>query len=527
MAEEDDALEPKLAHARREASDLRALLDALPLATGVKDRDGRWLYINAAGSAGYGLAPSAMIGESEREVLPSGNDAEGLLRADREVIDSGRSLTVPGQRFQTHEGRTMVLHMTREPVAFQGTPAVLVTAWDVTDSSAAIAERRQLERRLAEAQRIEGLGLLAGGIAHDFNNLLVGVLGNADLAALEVAAGSRVEHFLGRIRTAAQRLADLAHQMLTYAGRNPTAIQAVDLGTVAREMLELMASSVPAHIEVTLTLPEALPDVAGDPAQLGQVIVNLLMNAAEAIGAAAGSIRVALRREFLDSVRTASLTVRSLRGATDCLCLEVWDDGPGMDEATRARIFDPFFSTKGKHGRGLGLASVIGIVRAHQGALQVDSSPGEGARIRIWLPLAEELVRVQPSKLPPASTALPSGGRVLIIDDESVVRETAAAILEAQGLTVLASADAATALDAARNAGRIDVVLLDLSIPGSSSEATHQSLRELLPDASIVLISGYSEPSVLLALSADPRTRFLQKPFSADSLSSLVGSLLG
>jgi CheY-like chemotaxis protein len=277
---------------------------------------------------------------------------------------------------------------------------------------------------------------------------------------------------------------------------------------------------------VAPSVPDALPDVAGDSAQLGQVVVNLLMNAAEAIGGKGGTIRVALRREFLDSVRSASLTVRSLRGASECICLEVWDDGPGMDDATRARMFDPFFSTKGARGRGLGLASVIGIVRAHQGALQVDSAPGEGARIRVWLPLAEELVRVPPSKLPPASAALASGGRILVVDDESVVRETASAILEAQGFTVLASPDASAAIDAARNAGHIDVVLLDLSIPGSSAEVTHQSLRELLPDASIVLISGYSEPSVLLKLNADPRTRFLQKPFSAEGLSGLVRSLV-
>lgn len=511
---------------QQEAAELRALLDALPLATAVKDREGRFLYINAAASAGYGQTPSAMIGATDRELLPAGNDPESVLAADREVIDSGRGLTVPGHRFRTSEGRMMVLHMTREPVRFQGSAAVLVTAMDVTSTSTARAERRQLERRLAETQRVEGLGLMAGGIAHDFNNLLVGVLGNADLALLEAESGSRIHKYLRSIRTAAGRLADLAHQMLTYSGRGPTKLQAVDLGAVTREMVELIGSSIPAEIQVALSIPPALPPVAGDVAQLGQVVVNLVMNAAEAIGANAGTIRISARREFLDTDRSASLTVRSIHGAADYLCFEVSDDGPGMDEATRDRIFDPFFSTKLKHGRGLGLASVIGIVRAHQGALRVDSTPGEGTRMRIWLPLAEERARAQPSTARPPNTLRPYGRRVLIVDDDAMVRETAAAILEAEGYTVLAASDGTTAIEVAQNAGIIDAVLLDLTIPGCSAEATHHKLRQVLPDSGILLISGYSEPSVLNKLLDEPRTRFLQKPFSAEALAQGVQSLL-
>ena len=511
-----------------QADELRALLDALPLATAVKDREGRFLYVNAAASAGYGRRPEAMIGVTERELLPPGNDPESTIAADREVIDSERSLTLPGHHFRTSEGRMMVLHVTREPVRFQGAPAVLVTAMDVTSTSQARAERRQLERRLAETQRVEGLGLMAGGIAHDFNNLLVGVLGNADLALLEVGFGSRVHKYLRSIRTAAGRLADLAHQMLTYSGRSPTKLQSVDLGAVTREMVELIGSSIPAEIQVVLAIPEQLPAVAGDPAQLGQVVVNLVMNAAEAIGGKSGTIRIAARREFFDSDRNASLTLRAIRGASDHLCFEVADDGPGMDEATRARIFDPFFSTKLKHGRGLGLASVIGIVRAHQGALQVDSAPGEGTRMRIWLPLAQELARAQPipNTTKPPSTISPTGRRVLIVDDDAMVRETAAAILEAEGYTVLAASDGATAIEATKNAGAIDVVLLDLTIPGCSAADTHRRLREVLPDAGILLISGYSEPGMLRKLLDEPKTRFLQKPFSAGGLAQNVQSLL-
>jgi signal transduction histidine kinase len=421
----------------------------------------------------------------------------------------------------------MVLYMTREPVRFCGAPAVLVTALDVTDTVSATTERKQLERRLAEAQRLDGLGLMAGGIAHDFNNLLVGVLGNAELSLLETKPGSRTHDFLERIRTAAGRLADLAHQMLTYSGHSPTRLQPVDLGAIAREMVELIASSVPAQIQVALDVPDQLPAVAGDAAQLGQVVVNLVLNAAEAIGDKPGRIRVLARREFLDSTRTASLTLRSVRGPADYLCFEVADDGPGIDEATRLRIFDPFFSTKEKRGRGLGLASVIGIVRAHQGALQVDSQLGKGTRMRIWLPLAAEIARAQPKQPKRPRSASPRGRRVLIVDDEAVVRETASALLEAQGFTTLASWDAETALACAKNAGgAIDAVMLDLTIPGCSAEDLHGRLRSLLPDAGILLVSGYSEPSVLRRLLERPRTRFLEKPFTAEALSTQLEALL-
>jgi CheY-like chemotaxis protein len=291
-------------------------------------------------------------------------------------------------------------------------------------------------------------------------------------------------------------------------------------------MLDLIGSSIPPTIQLEVALPGQLQPVAGDPAQLGQVIVNLVMNAAEAIGERPGTISITARREFLDSDRSASLSLRSVRGASDYLCFEVMDDGPGMDEETRARIFDPFFSTKGKRGRGLGLASVIGIVRAHQGALQVDSAPGEGARMRVWFPLAQELARVKPSVAAPPITVRTAGKRVLVVDDEPVVRETAAAVLEAQGYTVLASSDGDAAIEVAKNAGGIDVVLLDMTMPGYSAVDVHRGLRSALPDAGILLISGYTEPSVLTKLLEEPRTRFLQKPFSADELCIQIQRLL-
>jgi PAS domain S-box-containing protein len=503
----------------------RAVLDALPFATGLRDGHGRILYANAAAAAGYGVAVEVMLDGNERDLLPPGNDVEDVLAKDREVLESGRSLTVPGQRFRTRDGRLQVLHMTRERVRFRAEPAVLVTALDVTEAHAAAAERRKLERRMAEAQRLEGLGLMASGIAHDFNNLLVGVLGNAELALSELTAESRAYGFMERVRLAAERLAGLARQMLAYSGRGHVRMQPVDLTPLIREVLELSASSVHSGIRVEVSLLEKLPPVDGDPAQLSQVIMNLVINAAEAIGAGTGTIKLTARSEFLDSDRCANLAVRSIRGAMDYLCLEVSDDGPGMDEATRERIFDPFFSTKGLRGRGLGLASVIGIVRAHQGALHVDSQLGVGTRMRVWLPLARERARLQSSNAP-ETAQLAAGLRVLVVDDEVIVRETTRAMLEARRLEVHTEANGPAAVAAAKRAGKLDAILLDVDMPGQAAGDTFRTLRGLLPETPILLTSGYGESETLSGLLKEPATHFLEKPFSAKQLVARLQVLL-
>ncbi len=519
----DSVAGPELLQAR--VSELRAVIDTLPLATAVKDWHGRFLYANAAAAPGYGVAAHEMIGALERDLLPPGNDLEDVLAKDREVIDSGRSLTVPGFRFRTRGGRTMVLHMTRDPVRFEGAAAVLVTAMDVTDSSEASVGRRKIERRLAEAQRLEGLWLMAGGIAHDFNNLLVGVLGNADLALREVATNARAKTFIERIKSAADRLAGLSRQMLAYSGRGHVDIAPIDLPALTKETLVLLEAAIPARMRLETSLPEDLPLVEGDRSQLSQVITNLVINASEAIADGAGTIRVAAQQEFLDSHRTASLVTRSVRGATDHICLEVSDDGPGMDEVTRSRMFDPFFTTKATQGRGLGLAAVIGIVRAHQGGLQVDSTPGEGTRVRVWLPLARDRARMVSPRIPDATPAR-VGCSVLIVDDEAVVRETTTDALEDHGFVVQTAEDGDGAIETVRRIGRVDVVLLDMTMPGLSVSDTHRALRKMLPDVPILLASGYNEPKVLTELLEEAGTEFIQKPFSGAALLERLHQLL-
>jgi PAS domain S-box-containing protein len=525
VSRDDENAVNELDRARSERAELRAVLDVLPLATAIKNREGRILYANKPAAAGYGLTCEKLIGQLEHDVLPKGNDLVRTLELDRDVIDSGRSLSVPGQAFVTFEGRNMVLHMTREPVRYLGEPCVLVNAHDVTDYSAVAAERRRLERRMAESQRLEGLGLMAGGIAHDINNLLVGVLANAEMALRNIDDATSARGFVERVKIAAERMAGFARQMLAYTGRDHVQVVALDLAKLTRESLALLAANVPSHIFLDCALPASLPQVQGDATQLSQVIVNLIMNAAEAIADRAGTITVNIRRELLDSDRTSSLALRSIQGVTDCLCLEVRDDGPGMDSATRNRIFDPFFSTKGQPGRGLGLASVLGIVRSHRGALQVDSEPGKGTRMRVWIPLASERQRTSRAPAPEVKIDV-RGLSVLIVDDEPLVRDTTGSVLRAHGCLVHLAADGVEAVSAATQLMHVDLVLLDMNMPGTPLRETFHALRTALPNSKLLLTSGYNDPNILRELLKQPGTAFIQKPYVIDELLQRCASLV-
>ena len=525
VSRDDENALNELDRLRAELAELRTIIDVQPIATVIKNSAGRILYANKPAAAGYGLTCEMLIGQLEHDVLPQGNDLGRTLELDRGVIESGRSLSVPGQPFTTFEGRDMVLHVTREPVLYRGERCVLVTFHDVTVLSTAAAERRKLERRMAESQRLEGLGLMAGGIAHDMNNLLVGVLANAEMALRSIAEEHDARGFVERVKLAAERMAGFAKQMLSYTGRDHVQILPIDLAKLTRESIALLASNVPPHIFLDCALPDSLPEVQGDATQLSQVIVNLIMNAAEAIGDRPGTISVSVRRELLDNYRTSSLAVRSVRGTADCLCLEVKDDGPGMDRVTRNRIFDPFFSTKGQQGRGLGLASVMGIVRSHQGALQVDSEPGEGTRMRVWLPLASERQRTRSA---PAAERRHDvhGYSVLIVDDEPLVRDTTGSVLRAHGCQVHFAADGVEAVTTAARLSQIDLVLLDMNMPGTPLVDTFHALRTALPSSKVLLTSGYNDPSILRDLLAEPGTAFIQKPYVIDELLQRCASLL-
>jgi len=385
-----------------------------------------------------------------------------------------------------------------------------------------VTYRVRAEEALSQAVKMESLGILAGGVAHDFNNLLVAMLGQTSLALSSLPADHPARAAIEKAVAASQRAADLTRQMLAYSGRGHFQIQPVDLNALINENLHLFQAAVPKNVILQPRLNDALPLIAADPGQMQQVIMNLILNAADAIGPRPGLVQVSTAAEDIQPESDYTLPSNRTRIAPRpgrFVRLEVSDDGEGMDAATLSRIFDPFFTTKFT-GRGLGLAAVLGIVRGHDGGLWVDSRPGAGTTFRIFLPAGV------PAGLEPAQPEAPTqesaplvGAAILVIDDEAPVREAVADILQAAGMHVYASPDGESGLALYREKEReIALVLLDLSMPGMGGADTLAALRRANPAVRVILSSGYNEVEATRRFTGKGLAGFIQKPYTSATL---------
>ncbi len=386
-------------------------------------------------------------------------------------------------------------------------------------------QRDLLEAQVQHAQKLESLGVLAGGIAHDFNNLLTGILGNADLGLLDVEPGSSAHGSLSEIRAAAQRAADLSRQMLAYSGKGSFVIEPIDLNDVVREMASLLEVSISKRAALEYDLSDDIPLVVGDATQLRQVIMNLITNASDAVGEADGTISIASGLKHCDDSYLSECYLVQDVPEGDFVSLCISDTGCGMDEDTVQRIFDPFFTTKFT-GRGLGLASALGIVRGHGGAVRVESVSGAGTTFEILLPAGE--AKASAFERRKRETSSWNGeGVVMVVDDEEAVREVAARMLERAGLEVVKACDGVEAVDYFReHSSEIGCVLLDLTMPRLSGEETLKELRGIRSDVKVVLSSGYSEQEVVGRFEDDGIVGFVQKPYLVSKLVGKIGEAL-
>jgi PAS domain S-box-containing protein len=391
-----------------------------------------------------------------------------------------------------------------------------------------VEDRRQNEEKLRQSAKLESLGVLAGGIAHDFNNILVGILANAALLEDYIPEDSPARELVSGLSKAGERAAQLTRQMLAYSGRGRFVIEKVNLSDQVRQILGLVHASIPKNVRVRLDLNGELPEVLADSSQLQQLVMNLLINAAEAIAPKPGIVSVSTGVVRLDEGFLRSNTAGEHADPGEFVVLSVSDNGVGMDFSTRARMFDPFFTTKFT-GRGLGLAAVQGIVRGHKGAIQVDSALAEGTTFRVFLPVAS---RPEPMDAAPgAAPALPAarGGRetILVADDEEMVRKTAFAVLEKLGYRVLLSEDGSQALECfARHPGEIQLILLDMTMPVMNGEEVLTRLRSGGHRVKVIASSGYSEAEALGRFGSGI-DGFLQKPYTANQIARAVRAALG
>jgi CheY-like chemotaxis protein len=378
---------------------------------------------------------------------------------------------------------------------------------------------------MKEAQRLESLGVLAGGIAHDFNNLLTPILGDTSLALLDLPGDSPVRLRLRRVQKAAQRAAALTNQMLSYAGQRPASIEPVDVSQLVEEMAQLLEGAVSGKAELIYDLAEDLPVVEADAAQLSQIVMNLIINATEAVREGAG--RTVLRTGEIESEKVDREFLVGSEGliSDSYVFIEVIDDGCGMDAQTRSKIFDPFFTTKFA-GRGLGLAATLGTVRSHGGAVELDSEVGRGTRFRLLLPSAGR--RAPQAVLEDASIEDWRGqGTVLVADDDEGVRELLEETLRRAGLTVLLAGDGREAVEIfRRRSDEIQIVVLDRTMPHTGGEAAFDEIRRIRSDVHVILVSGYSEDRAAWHFIDKGLDAFLQKPFEPMALLERVRRIL-
>ncbi|GAM09284.1 blue-light-activated protein [Geobacter sp. OR-1] len=389
---------------------------------------------------------------------------------------------------------------------------------DITERKREEQDRLRLEQQLLHAQKLESLGVLAGGIAHDFNNILTAIIGNAELAMMQLNPESPVLENLQRIEKAAGRAADLARQMLAYSGKGKFVVEQIDLNRLVEEMAHMLEVAISKKAILRYNLTRPLPTVEVDATQLRQIVMNLVINASEAIGDNSGVVAITTGCLECDEsyLMEEWLTDRIPQGLY--VFLEVADTGCGMDAETKTKIFDPFFTTKFT-GRGLGMAAVLGIVRGHNGAIKVDSEQGKGSSFKVLLPASARSTELLDND---AAETWRGSGLVLLVDDEETVRAIGSEMLRALGFSVITANDGVEALEKFKGSSNIGVVILDLTMPQMDGEQCFRELRNLNPDISVIMSSGYNEHEINQRFAGKGTAGFIQKPYKLSELKEVL-----
>jgi len=403
---------------------------------------------------------------------------------------------------------------------------------DITARIKSEEEWRRLEEQMLQVQKLESLGAMVGGIAHDFNNLLLGVLGNAELALLELGPASPAGDMIVDIQRASLRAANLCKKLLLYSGKGQFATQPTNINGVIQDVSGLLQTSVPKKTAVKYQLDTDLPMVSGDPSQIRQVIMNLVANSAEAIGAEGGVITIATMTRDCDRAYLSSTYLDENLPAGRYVVLEIADTGDGVDEEAKGKLFDPFFTTKvtedgQKQARGLGLAAVLGVIRGHRGAMKVTSVPGQGATFTILFPrIKSQASEIEPSS--PSDKEWRGSGTVLVIDDEDTTRSVARRMLEKLGFSVLtAAAGREGAAIYREHADEISVVLLDLAMPDMDGGDTFRELCRIREDVRVILSSGYDALRSAERFTGVGVAGFLEKPYRMEDLAGKLRDIVG
>ncbi|HEX7508633.1 MAG TPA: PAS domain S-box protein, partial [Polyangia bacterium] len=494
----------------------RRIFELIPGPVTLAEKDGTIIACNDGFCAAMGYPREEILGKNTLHL--SAWVDPGQRDAMYATLAQGKSVDWLELKMRRRDGQVRIMQLAAHPFELGGKTVVLSVGRDVTD-------QRNLEQQMLHSQKLESLGVLAGGIAHDFNNLLTGILGNADLAKTEMSPLAPSRTSLEGIEVAARRAADLCRQLLAYSGRGRFIIEPLNLQELVEEMGHLLSVSISKKVVLKYHFSQGIPAIEADATQLRQVVMNLIVNASEAISERSGVISVTVGLAHCEADYLNGCFGYDRLQPGDFVYLEVADTGHGIDKSTMDRIFDPFFSTKFT-GRGLGLAAVLGIMRGHKGAIKVHSEPGRGTAFKLLFPASE----FSASKLQPKASIAAgyhASGKILLADDEETIRNLGRRMLQRAGFEVLIAADGREAIEKFASAkDSVALVILDLTMPHADGEACYLEMRRLKPGVKVIMSSGYNEQDVVNRFAGKGLAGFIQKPYTTEELLAKIRGAL-
>lgn len=482
--------------------------------------DGTLTYVNPALAHDLGKRQEDLLGKSFFEFL---------LPEYREPVRLGLHALSPQNPTQTLEqamvgpNEAVIWHEWTNRAIFDdhgGITEFQAVGQNITERKRAAEERSRLEQQMLHAQKMESLGVLAGGVAHDFNNILMAIIGNVDLSLMKIEEASPITANLRNIEKAALRAADLAKQMLAYSGKGKFVIEKLDLNRLIEKLHPILEPSLPTNALLTLKLRKPLPMIEADANQMRQIVMNLFMNAIEALGESGGEIIISTDDGVQDRESLKDVLLGETLAEGSYVLLEVTDTGCGMENEVLDKVFDPFFTTKFT-GRGLGLAAVHGIVRGHKGGTRISSEPGMGTTFQVLLPTSEP-TPVEVSVPEEIENGWSGEGRILLVDDEEVVRTVAAELLKELGFTPVVAGSGAEAIETFKNNQDLLAIILDLTMPGMDGEECFRALRGIDPEVKVIMSSGFSEQDVVQKFPGKELAGFIQKPYTLKALKEVM-----
>jgi two-component system, cell cycle sensor histidine kinase and response regulator CckA len=491
---------------------LSSAVEQSPIAIAITDAEGAVQYVNGKFTATTGLTLETIL-DRELDVLRELHTSEVAYQEFRERVRSGQEWRGELRR-QSPTGS--VIWESVQVGCLRNANGEIANLLLLRED---ISERKALEEQLRQMGKMESIGTLAGGIAHDFNNILAVINGYAELCVLNATEPAIIQKSVREIKRAAERATGLVRQILTFSRKTEVRVAPLDLNQHLRDLVKLLAETFPRNITFQFNLDDALPPLLADQNQLQQIVLNLCVNARDAM-ANGGTITLTTSRLDGDAV-PASMPRRN-----PCACLKVSDTGTGMPAQVRERIFEPFFTTKGVNkGTGLGLAVVYGIVASHEGCIDVESTVGQGSTFRVCLPFSDAAIQStaisKPSEFPGGTES------ILIVDDEAALRLLLETTLSRKGYTVSTAQDGLEAIDIlGRMEKQFDVVLLDLNMPGATGIEVLKVLRVTHPQSKVLVLTGHLSPEAKLEFEHLGHREFIRKPYTLDELGRKIRAIL-